>query len=304
MLIGLRLYSLAYWGNPVTRFLLPIVRSRRFAAVVANDLDPLPLATRVAAPLGRLADLHEYFPNYRNRKWRHRLFVAPFHRWIMTRFLPKFTRRSTVAPALAAGYEATTGTTFTVVPNALPYQDVSPTPVHDPLRLVHTGGALPGRGLTELVEGTMSSQNVTLDMFLVPTDPNEFSRIQQLAARSGGQVRIHAPVPHDELVATLNDYDVAAMFIQPVNFSYLHALPNKFFEGVQARVAILTGPSPQIATLVDRYDLGVVAPGFTARDVAETIANLSTSDIEKWKRNSQRAAHDLSFETYSDGWQL
>ena len=55
-----------------------------------------------------------------------------------------------------------------------------------------------------------------------------------------------------ELPRMANDYDVGLYLLPPTNFNQRYALPNKFFEFIQGRLAIAIGPSPEMAKLVER----------------------------------------------------
>lgn len=304
-LVLAHLYPLAYFTAPVPLYLRPLLRSRTFDAVLANDIDPLPLAAEIPAPLGRQADLHEYFPASRTPSFKFRQFVRPFRMWLLRTYLPQFDYRTTVAPIIAKKYEDDTDQAFGVVVNAGPYHDLEPTPAGRPLRLVHTGGAMADRGLEQICEGVLAAKtDVTLDLFLLPNDRAVLRDIMKIAASSKGKVRVHPPVPQEDLVKHINQFDVSVMFIQPTHFSYQNALPNKLFEAVQARLGVLTGPSPEISQVVSQYQIGQVAPGFTAQDVARAVDSLTPEKVDVWKQNSGVAAQTLSFERQKEGWRL
>ena len=76
--------------------------------------------------------------------------------------------------------------------------------------------------------------------------------------------------------------------------SYLNGLPNKFFEMVQARLALAVSPNPEMVYLVKKYELGVAAEGFTAKAMAEVINNLTGEMIAHYKIQSHINAQALS----------
>ena len=49
------------------------------------------------------------------------------------------------------------------------------------------------------------------------------------------RVRIVPPVLSHEVVSFIHQYDMGIFILEPINFNYTHALPNKLFEFVQAR---------------------------------------------------------------------
>jgi hypothetical protein len=92
----------------------------------------------------------------------------------------------------------------------------------------------------------------------------------------------------------INKYDIGLFFLEPVNFNYKHALPNKLFEFVQARLAIAIGPSPEMASIVNKYDLGLVTKSFDPKEMARSLNELTKEKIQYYKNQSHRFARELS----------
>ena len=68
------------------------------------------------------------------------------------------------------------------------------------------------------------------------------------------------------------------------------ALPNKFFEFIQARLAIAIVPSPEMARLTREFDCGVVAEDFSSLSLARALTGLTAQGIDWMKRGADRAA--------------
>ncbi len=110
-------------------------------------------------------------------------------------------------------------------------------------------------------------------------------------------------MPYDELITTLNDYDMGVFVLPPVNFSYAHALPNKFFDFVQARLGVIVGPSPELGPTVDQYGLGKVTTDWGAEALAAAIDSLTPEEVREFKgQRRPRAAHELSAEEAVGPW--
>jgi hypothetical protein len=103
-------------------------------------------------------------------------------------------------------------------------------------------------------------------------------------------------VPTERIPEETRDYELGLFLLEPTNFNYLHALPNKFFEFVQARLAVAIGPSPEMARLVRAHDLGVVAEDFTPAALARALQTLTVGKIAHYKQNAHRAAAILCWE--------
>jgi glycosyltransferase involved in cell wall biosynthesis len=76
--------------------------------------------------------------------------------------------------------------------------------------------------------------------------------------------------------------------------SYKYAMPNKFFESVAAGLAIVTGPSPEMARLTQKYGFGVVAPGFETCDLANVLNGLNHEQINDMKLRALAASEVLN----------
>jgi hypothetical protein len=187
-----------------------------------------------------------------------------------------------------------------VLLNAPSYQDLRPAPVETGrIRMVHHGGAIPSRRIELMIEMMdYLDERFDLDLMLVPTDARYLERLRSIAMQ---RPRVHfAPtVPMRELPAHLNHYDIGLFLLPPTNFNYQLALPNKFFEFVQARLAVAIGPSPEMARLVRQYDCGVVSGDFNPRSLAEQLNALDRTRIESYKQRSHAAAKVLCFEMNS-----
>jgi hypothetical protein len=293
-----RRYQRLYWTHPAHIEAFKRLRYLRVDAVIANDLDTLPLALRTGSPV--VFDAHEYAPGQFLELARWRLVIAPYVRWQCRRYIPRAASMTTVGEAIADAYNADTGVRPVVVTNAPPRADLTPTRVHEPIRILHHGTAQRGRGLKEMIQlGEMLDTRFTIDFVLV-----EGSRgyREELIRRTRGNPNIAfpRPWPMGDLVRRANDYDIGLFLLPPVSFQRRFALPNKFFEFIQARLAVAVGPSPEMASIVNRYGCGIVAADFSAETLGSAINALDVSSIAAFKQAAHVAASELSAEANSD----
>lgn len=301
-LVTTRVYSWVYRAVPAVRAARTLLRGRRFDVVVANDVETVPLALGVAPPARVLADLHEYSPGLHDEHpaWVRR--IAPYYRWLARRFAARAGARTTVSHGVAEAYEEHEGMRCEVVTNAAPYVDLSPGPVARPLRLVHSGACLRNRDLMLMLDAVeAATARVSLDLYLTPNHPDYLAELRDRAAQIPG-VTVHDPVPYEDLVATLSAYDVGVFVLPPVNASYASALPNKFFDYVQARLGMVVGPSPEMAAIVRERGLGLVTRDFTAAALADAVDALTPETVERFKAESHAAAHDLAADAQIAVW--
>lgn len=300
----LRRFRRAQQGQEVVRWAREQLTGRRFDVVLADDAETLPLAVSLHPDGGVHADLHEYAPRQKEGVPRWRAFVAPYVRWLCRTYLPQVDSVTTVAGRLAAEYTREFGVGVEVVTNATPLRRAEPRPVHDPLLLVHSGASLPDRHLERTIEAMgLVRDGMRLDLYLTRNDPAHLDRLREQAARIGpDRVRVLDPVPYEELVETLAQYDVGVFSIPPVSFNYANTLPNKLFDFVQARLAVVVSPSPEMADVVHRYGLGLVTEDYSARSLAETLDRLEVAAVQRFKAASHAAAEELSAQEQLAGW--
>lgn len=298
--LGLRLLRYSELSAPAIRFAAEALRERKFDLVVANDARVLALAHTIADGAPVWADLHEWAPEERSHILSWRLLVAPLMVHLCAKYLPRSAAVTTVCDSIAGLYTERFGVETQVMRNSGPWQDLAPTPV-DPnaIRLVHSGAAVHGRSIETMIDVVARlDDRYTLDLFLVPGgDGGRYldSLIERAAGNS--RIRFRAPVAPAAIPETLNSFDVGVFWIPPTHTNARFALPNKFFDYVQARLAIAVGPSIEMASLVERHELGAVSAGFEVEQCLASIMSLDAAAISAAKSAADRASRELSFET-------
>ena len=170
------------------------------------------------------------------------------------------------------------------------------------MKLVHSGGVAVQRRLDLMIQGVRdSSADVILDLFLVGGETPLLTRLKALAA-DDPRIRFREPVPYPELVSTLNGYDVGLSIFPPTTFNLAWCLPNKFFDYVQARLGVIVGPSPEMASFVEEYGIGMVLPDFEPASLARALESLTAEQVTAWKSASAAHASALSSESQAAIW--
>ena len=288
-------FTTAYWRHPKNREVLQRLRSVvPVDVVLANDLSALPIAVSLGPPVA--LDAHEFAPEeFSDRLWW-RTLIRSFVDWQCRRYLPEVVAMTTVGEAIADAYMRAYGVRPAVVTNAPPYVDLQPSPVDEPIRILHHAAAQPGRGLEEMLRSADLLDERFIVDFMLTGGSSRFRDALLSRAKDNPRVRFPPPVPMHELVSTANAYDIGLYLLPPTNFNQRYALPNKFFEFIQARLAVAIGPSPEMGGLVHRYRCGVVAENFTPEALAAELNSLDASQIATFKQASHAAASELSAE--------
>ncbi|MFT0761444.1 hypothetical protein [Scrofimicrobium sp. R131] len=293
----------AYWLNPAVRGAQDLLADREFDVILANDFETVPLALSLQPTRGVHADLHEYAPEQKNGGWKWNLFIRPFREWICRTYLPQCASTTTVNRGIAERYHQKFGINPGVVWNAAPYAELAPSEVHSPIRLVHHGAAHRDRKLETMAEAVLAAQaDLTMDFYLVPVDPSYVAELSDRFADSP-QIRILPPLPYDEIIPTINTYDVGLFTLEPTNFNFKMVLPNKLFDFIQARLGIIIGPSQEMAAVVKQFHNGAVTSSFSVESLAGALRRLRAEDVQRWKAASDAAARAASAELQVATWE-
>lgn len=293
-------------GNLIPSAVKEKIASNDYELVLFNDHHFLPWLRdkRVFTPAviaqGIHLDIHEYVRPRVPRDSLWRVFAAPYYDWIRT-FIgdSRLSTRSTVASGISALYSYELDIPeMSIVRNAPAYVELTPSDVSsDAIQLLYHGAATDVRGIPELLTA-MESLPAQFELTLILVGEQQKiaeykRRVQEKALR----VRFEEPVPVEQIASHINQYDVLVMFYPPLNRNLEFALPNKLFEALQARLALVMGESAMMTEIVNAYDNGVVVKGWTSGDLALALSSLTTERVSEMKANSDRAARAISAET-------
>lgn len=277
------------------------LRGREFDVVVANDVHSIQTVVE-NFELSRIwVDMHEYAPLESEHDWRWRIAYQRHVRHLCFNYLSKVAAVSSVGKNICKRYEAELHRPVDLIRNASNYHNQSVKEKEQasipPLRCVHVGAAIRARQIEDLVTSIGGcAPKMTLDLFLIPTDEKYFSELLALASQYE-TVRINSPVPQSQLIDTISKFDVGCIAIPPTSFNYANCLPNKFFQYVQARIPIMSGPIPEVAEMIKSLNIGWVAEGFSEKDSTRCLESISQEQINQKLSNLDFAAKQLSSES-------
>jgi glycosyltransferase involved in cell wall biosynthesis len=292
-----RSYDNYYWDNG-KKNILSILQKEKPDAIIANDIQTLPLALAIAgnSPIVYF-DAHEFHPREfeENLKWR--ILERPYVSFLCKKYIPNAARFSTVCNGIADEYKKFVGVLPEVVTNAASYEELTPSKTKSSeIKLIHHGAAIEGRKLEQMIEMmNFLDEKFSLTFMLTSNNATYLEDLKRMAG-DNNRISFIPAVPHNHICSTINKFDIGVYLLQPTNFNNLNALPNKFFEYVQARLCIAISPSPEMAKLVKNYKLGVIADDYTPQSLAEKINSLSDNDINNFKAHVHEKSKILSAE--------
>lgn len=296
-LLALRRYDRVELSAPAIQEVRRLVGDRRFDLVVANEARAMGLGHRIARGAPVIADLHEWAPEERAHVLPWRLLIKPYMTYQCAKYLPKMAGATVVNDSIGRMYQDSFGVLPRTVRNAGPVQDLEPGEVADDrIRLVHSGGAVPGRNLEATIQAVRAlDERFTLDLYLVPArDGGRYLGTLRELIGDEKRITLHPPVRPDELAATLNRYDVGVFSLPALTPNHRLMLPNKFFDYVQARIGVVFNTSVETDRLINEHDLGAIVPDASADALRATLSGLTADRVREVKQNAHKAAEVLN----------
>jgi hypothetical protein len=263
--------------------------------IIANDITALNICAVSKGRARLVFDAHEFSPGQVNRVGTGDSVEELYADAMLRRYLPQCDAMMTVGKGIAKLYQENYGILPMVITNSPKYENLEPLNRGDGLiKLVHHGVASQRRrleGMIDLVR--LLDSRFTLDFFLMHNDERYLERLKHYAAGEP-RVRFNEPVPTASLPAVLNHFDIGLRFYEPLTVNMQHGMPNKFFEYVQARIAVAVGPTPEVAEIVNTCGFGIVADDFSPATMAAKLSSLGSDDIVKMKAKAHEHAYELS----------
>jgi hypothetical protein len=249
-------------------------------AVVSHDLELLPFVFKALPGVPVYADIREFFPRHFDTQWHWRFLFADYYDSLCREYLPKLRQGWTVSEGLARLYRDEYQVELDVVHSLPPFADLLPSPkIHSPVRLVHHGSANSVRCLENMIAMMdVAGSEYQLDIILVPNQKSYARKLERLASERSN-VNILPPVPFEAIIPTLHKYDIGVYTVPPTTTNLRHAMPNKLFEFVQARLPILCGPGTTVADYVAAQSIGFCAQDYSAEALARCLSRFDADSV-------------------------
>ena len=244
--------------------------SCKVKAIVVNDVALLPMGYRLytallaANPSMKLwGDMHEIHFNYTTDK---ESFAQKVRVWAADTYLPRCNYISSVSEWGAMQYRERYRSVPTItIRNVARYEELQPSRITSNLRLVHVGLAGKERQLEKMIDCMLRlDESYTLDFYLVASSEAQEKYIDELKQRTmelGLEERVvfHEAVHSERLIVELQAYDIGVFYLDPIVQNHVYALPNKLFEYIQARLAVVTTPLLSMKETIEEYQIGSVS---------------------------------------------
>ena len=268
----------------------------------ANDLDTLMPNFLVSKLKNKklVYDSHEYFTASVNKRSSRKIWE-----WIEKYIFPQLKNVITVNSSIKNIYEKKYKVPVTAVRN-VPYKYViSETlqkvilPVDKKILLIQGMGINENRGAEEAI---LTMQYLPDDFILYFIGSGTIlKRLKNMVdeLKLFEKIIFIDPLPYLEMMEYTRQSFLGLIFEKiETSEEHLFALPNKFFDYLNAGIPVLSSKAVEIKLLIDQYHVGDTIDNFDPKDISKKILEISKNKnvYDLWKQNTAAASEDLNWE--------
>lgn len=283
-----------YWSNDKKK-LLSKLQKLDFQLIIAHHPRALPIAVELkkTKKVSLIFNAHEYYPKEFENDSDWAKFVGEEYDHIFKTCFPFLDDMFSVCNGIQQEYLKNYGIQSKLIKNDKKFEkELEPSVVDaNQIKMIHHGAAIRDRKIELMIElMNFLPDSYQLNLILLGDE----AYIKELKEMSNNRVLFHDPVPVEQIAKRINQFDIGLFILPPVNFNWNYALPNKLFEFIQARLCIAVSPNPEMKSLVEDFELGIVSKDFSAKAMAEAIKTMSKDKITYFKNKTHEHAYNLS----------
>ena len=153
------------------------------------------------------------------------------------------------------------------------------------------------RGAEEAIEAVRHCENVLL---LIIGSGDVVGKLKEKAEQSDYRDRVMflPKMPYEEMMRYTRLADIGLTLDKDTNINYRYSLPNKLFDYIHARIPVLASRLPEIASIVEDYDIGMITENHKPENIALKLKEMLGDQelTSRWKNNLDKAAEALCWE--------
>ncbi len=263
--------------------------------LVMFDLDLLGFLINQPKRCKYVLDLREIYPEQYGKSISFRYGLRPIRRYLLERHFQLIDAATTVSVGLQEYYSDRFQIVTSLIRSTPHYSSSKAlATVERPFKIVYLGVAHPLRRLEDFIHACTAAENdIELHFYLVG-DPGYIDKLKNESSENP-KVFIHDPVPFEEIHSTLTQYDLGWCFFSPVTENISKALPNKYFDYVQAGLGVICGPNLDMIRESKPWGFGIFTQEFSEKELVQLLNSLTAKKIELLKRAARDASESLHF---------
>lgn len=267
--------------------------------IFANDLDTLPatfLAHRFKRRSKIVYDSHELFTEAPELEGR---FVKKIWERIEKTIFPKLQHIITVNDSIAAIFKAKYNKELVVVRNIgeqliqtnIKSKEELGLPSDKKIIIIQGSGLNIERGIEEAIEAMLYVRDAVL-IIIGDGDVIPSAKIIVEKYELSTKVLFFGKRPYSELMQFTHYADIGLALDKPKSLNYKYALPNKLFDYINTRTAVVSSNLIEIEKIVKHYEIGCVIEQTEPKLIAAAINSLINNPelLATYKNNCKAAA--------------
>lgn len=285
------------------------IKTHRYDVIICHDLLLLPVlfagldskSNRQEAQSTRVIfDAREFYPLQNTSSLRWRLLFKAFNTYLCKTYAKRADRIFSVSPRFCELYKTHFGLNAKPLLSLPPPQyNLSPKPINpQSIKILYHGALNQNRDIHKIIYLCQKLDRRFCMDFIFTGGTKPYRKKIESAILSlqkqGCNVRVLPAVSLEQIVPFGNDYDIGFIYIPQHNHNLLATIPNKFFEYIQSRLALLLPPIESLQSITEKYDNAIISHDFSLDSLAHALNTLSTEEISQKKQNSHIAALELN----------
>lgn len=165
---------------------------------------------------------------------------------------------------------------------------------HEKMIFLYQGGLVRDRGVDLILQAFTQSEDA--DKVVVFMGYGEMEEVVREAANKFSNIYYHPAVPPSEVLDFTASADVGIHVIRNTCLNHYYCLPNKFFEYLCAGLPVVVSNMREMAALVIRHSIGIVAQCETVESLVESIRMLNGSELMRCRINTLSVSRQYCWE--------
>lgn len=284
------------------------IKTHRYDVIICHDLLLLPVlfagldskSNRQEAQSTRVIfDAREFYPLQNTSSLRWRLLFKAFNTHLCESYAQRADRIFSVSPRFCELYKEQFGLKAELLLSLPPYYELSAKPINpQKIKILYHGALNKNRDIHKIIYLCQKlDERFCIDFIFTGGTKPYRKKIESAILslqKQGCNVRVLPAVSLEQIVPFGNDYDIGFIYIPQHNHNLLATIPNKFFEYIQSRLALLFPPIESLQDIAQKYDNAIISRDFSLDSMAQALNALSIDEIMRKKQSSHTAALELN----------
>lgn len=290
-----------YWLDRQVKAMWALIQQEKPQLIYANDLNTLPIAVRLKQLTGAklIYDTHEFAVGEGADRLMWKLLFPVYRRALEAKNIAHVDQVMSVSDGIGHALKHLYALQKPVMTlrNVPPFQMTPPRDVGETIRVLYHGLYLKDRGLEALIESVPLWHERFILHLRGYGAPAYEAHLRDYARKIVPNRIVFEPaVATHDLVEAATSADIGILPFPTKGIQKEFSLPNKLFEYMMAGLCVITTPCQDISAHLTRYSAGLTTSGASPQALADTLNNLTPSQINQMKRASLIAAKELNWE--------